>query len=111
RLKDGTPPAMGQGVMDKVATGVHHLLYLLLFILPVSGILTVINSTVLKGLLEGEVSLLPKDGDFDHVFAHSVHETLVTGLIVLVVVHLLGAIKHQFIVKDGLLERMMLRRK
>ncbi|MDX8380161.1 MAG: cytochrome b/b6 domain-containing protein, partial [Gallionella sp.] len=47
RLKDGTPPAMGQGVMDKVATGVHHLLYLLLFILPVSGILTVINSTVL----------------------------------------------------------------
>jgi cytochrome b561 len=30
---------------------------------------------------------------------------------VLVAVHLLGAIKHQFITKDGLMERMMLRRK
>jgi cytochrome b561 len=28
-----------------------------------------------------------------------------------VAVHVLGAIKHQFVVKDGLLERMMLRRK
>lgn len=111
RRKDGTPPAMGRGVMDKVATGVHHFLYLVLFALPVSGILTVINSTVAKGLLEGDASLLPKDGGFEHVFAHEVHETLVTVLIVLVVVHLLGAIKHQFIVKDGLLERMMLRRK
>jgi len=32
-------------------------------------------------------------------------------LIVLVAVHLLGAIKHQFITKDGLMERMSLRRK
>jgi cytochrome b561 len=34
-----------------------------------------------------------------------------TVLIVLGVVHILGAIKHQFIMKDGLMERMSLRRK
>jgi cytochrome b561 len=45
------------------------------------------------------------------VFAHEVHEQLVNVLIVLVVIHLFGAIKHQFITKDGLMERMMLRRK
>lgn len=111
RGKDGTPPAIGQGMMDKVAKGVHHLLYLVLFALPLSGILTVINSSVIKGLLANDANLLPKDGDFDHLFAHSVHETLVTVLIVLVAVHVLGAIKHQFIMKDGLLERMMLPRK
>lgn len=111
RSKDGTPPAIGQGMMDKVAKGVHHFLYLVLFALPLSGILTVINSSVIKGLLANDAGLLPREGDFEHVFAHSVHETLVTVLIVLVAVHVLGAIKHQFIMKDGLLERMMLRRK
>jgi cytochrome b561 len=64
-----------------------------------------------RALLSGDASLLPKKDDFEQVFTHSVHETMVTVLIVLVAVHVLGAIKHQFVVKDGLLERMMLRRK
>jgi len=62
-------------------------------------------------LLAGDASLLPKEGGFDHVFAHEVHETMVTVLIVLVAVHLLGALKHQFIDKDGLMNRMSLRKK
>jgi cytochrome b561 len=111
RSQDGTPPAIGQGAMDKVAKGIHHLLYLVLFLLPLSGILTVVKSTAAKALLAGDAGLLPKEHGFHEVFAHEVHETLVTVLIVLVAIHLLGALKHQFIAKDGLLERMMLRRK
>ena len=42
---------------------------------------------------------------------HEGHEILVNVLIVLVVVHVLGALKHQFIAKDGIMERMSLRRK
>lgn len=111
RSKDGTPPPMGQTVMDKVAKGVHHALYTTLFVLPVSGMVTVFSSDAGKGLLAGDAGLLPKEDGYEHVFAHEVHEVLVTVLIALVVVHVLGAIKHQFIVKDGLMERMMLRRK
>jgi len=111
RSKDGTPPAIGQTAMDKFAKGIHHLLYLVLFVLPLSGIITVFTSDARKALLAGDASLLPKDGGFDHVFAHEIHEIMVTALIVIVVVHILGAIKHQFITKDGLMERMMLRRK
>jgi cytochrome b561 len=80
-------------------------------VLPVSGVITVITSDALKGLLAGDASLLPKKDGYEHVFAHEVHEVLVTALIVVVVLHILGAIKHQFIDKDGLMERMMLRRK
>ncbi|HEX5338957.1 MAG TPA: cytochrome b/b6 domain-containing protein [Gallionella sp.] len=109
RRKDGTPAPVGNGLMDKVATGIHHALYTVLFLLPVSGMLTVVNSDVGKALLAGDATLLPKK--FTGVFAHEVHEVLVTVLIVLVGVHVLGAIKHQFIMKDGLMERMMLRRK
>ncbi len=111
RSKDGTPPPMGQTPMDKVAKGVHHLLYTLLFVLPVSGMITVLTSDAIKGLTAGDANLLPKEEGYEHVFAHEVHEVLVTVLIVVAALHILGAIKHQFIDKDGLMERMKLRRK
>jgi cytochrome b561 len=111
RRMDGVPAPIGDTPMDKLAKGVHHLLYTLLFLLPVSGIITVFTSDTGKALLAGNAALLPKEDGYHNVFAHEVHEVLVNVLIAVVVVHLLGAIKHQFIAKDGLLERMMLRRK
>ncbi len=111
RSKDGTPPAMGQALMDKVAKGTHHVLYTLLFVLPISGAITILTSDAIKGILAGDASLLPKEEGYEHVFAHEVHEVLVTVLIVVVVLHIIGAVKHQFLMKDGLMERMMLRRK
>jgi cytochrome b561 len=110
RSKDGTPPPMGQTAMDKVAKGIHHALYATLFVLPISGVVTLVSGGAGKALLAGNANLLPKKDGYEHVFAHEVHEVLVTVLIVLVVVHVLGAIKHQFIMKDGLMERMKLRR-
>ncbi|MEQ1527391.1 MAG: cytochrome b/b6 domain-containing protein [Gallionella sp.] len=111
RSKDGVPPALGQSLMDKVAKGAHHLLYTLLIVLPVSGMITVLTSDAIKGLTAGDANLLPKEEGYEHVFAHEVHEVLVTVLIVVVAFHILGAIKHQFIDKDSLMQRMMLRRK
>lgn len=111
RSKDGIPAPLGDTPMDKLAKGVHYLLYTVLFVLPVSGILIILNSKAGAALLAGDANLLPKEHGFKDVFSHEVHEVLVNVLIVLVVVHLLGAIKHQFITKDGLMERMMLRRK
>ncbi len=111
RSKDGVPAPIGDGMMDKVAKGIQHFMYLVLFLLPVSGFVTIVTSDAGKALLAGDASLLPKDGGFEHVEAHEVHEIMVTVLIVLVVIHLLGAIKNQFILKNGQMERMMLRRK
>ena len=109
RSKDGVPPALGDTPMDKMAKGIHHLLYTLLVLLPVSGVAQVATSDVGKAILAGDATLLPEK--FEGVAAHEVHEVMVTVLIVAVVVHLLGALKHQFIMKDGLMERMSLRRK
>jgi cytochrome b561 len=111
RRTDGIPAPVGNTPMDKLAKGVHYLLYTVLFLLPLSGIMTVIKSTTGKALLAGDASLLPKEHGYHNVFAHTVHELLVNVLIALVVIHILGAIKHQFIMKDGLMERMMLRNK
>jgi cytochrome b561 len=111
RRTDGIPAPVGDTPMDKLAKGVHYLLYTVLFLLPLSGIMTVIKSTTGKALLAGDANLLPKEHGYHNVFAHTVHELLVNVLIALVVIHILGAIKHQFIMKDGLMERMMLRNK
>jgi len=109
RRKDGTPPPMGNTLMDKVAKGIHHALYTVLLLVPFSGMMTTLTSKVSDALLAWDATLLP--AKFTGVPAHEVHEVLVNILIVLVVVHVLGAVKHQFIMKDGLMERMSLNRK
>jgi cytochrome b561 len=111
RRSDGVPAPMGNTPMDKLAKGIHHLLYTLLFVLPVSGMVILFTSKAGPALLAFDAAMLPKEHGFRDVLAHEVHEQLVNVLIAVVVVHLLGAIKHQFISKDGLMERMMLRRK
>jgi cytochrome b561 len=111
RRNDGIPAPVGDTTMDKLAKGVHYLLYTVLFVLPVSGVVILLTSKAGPALLAFDANMLPKEHDYERVFAHEVHEQLVNLLIVLVVIHILGAIKHQFISKDGLMKRMMLRRK
>ena len=112
RRKDGKPLVLvDKPIYQAVAKGVHYLLYTVLFVLPVSGVVIILTSKAGAALLAGDANRLPKEHDFHNVFAHAVHEQLVNVLIVLVVLHVLGAIKHQFIMKDGLMQRMMLRKK
>jgi cytochrome b561 len=108
RAKDGVPPAMGDTPMDKVAKGIHYALYAVLVLLPVSGMMQVLGSDVGKAILAGDAALLP--AKFEGVSSHEVHEVLVTALIVLVAVHVLGALKHQFVMKDNIMDRMSLRK-
>ena len=112
RRKDGRPPlAEDKPIYQAVAKNVHYLLYTVLFVLPVSGVVILLTSKAGPALLAFDANMLPKEHGFRGVLAHEVHEQLVNVLIVLVVIHILGAIKHQFITKDGLMGRMMLRRK
>lgn len=109
RNKDGVPPPLGDTLMDKVAKGVHYALYGALILVPLSGVMQIVTSDLYAALTAWDASLLPKK--FPGVTAHELHENLVNALIVLGVVHLLGALKHQFLDKDGIMTRMSLRRK
>ncbi len=109
RSQDGVPPPLGDTLLDKVAKGIHYALYGVLILVPVSGTMQVLTSDVFPALTAWDASLLPKK--FTGVTAHEVHETLVSVLIVLAAVHVLGALKHQLIDKDGIMARMSLTRK
>ena len=91
----------------KLATGAHHLLYLLMVALPVSGIIMATYSKYgikwfgipfIKGLDNNPLREIYKEA----------HEVI--GIIILVVIglHVAGALKHKFIDKDDTLKRISL---
>ena len=106
------PPALLDSLTateKRIATGGHHLLYLLMFALPITGLVMAINSKFEYGVKWFGISLM--NGLDNKAIRESfvdVHE--VVGIIMLVVIgiHVLGALKHKFIDKDGTMSRMSL---
>ena len=91
---------------SKLASGAHHLLYLLMVALPVSGVIMATYSKYgikwfgipfIKGLDNNPMRELFKD----------VHEIIGLIILLVIIVHILGALKHKFIDKDDTLKRML----
>lgn len=108
---DGVPPPTGHSLMDLVARGVHYGLYVLLVLLATTGLMTALTSGVGPALLKADASLLPVKYTGPAAFPHAAHEILMNVLIAAAIMHILGALMHQFILKDNLIRRMSLRRK
>ena len=90
----------------KLATSAHHLLYLLMISLPLSGAIMAVYSKYgikwfgmpfIKGLDNNPMRLIFKD----------THEIIGLILVSILVLHIAGALKHQFIDKDDTLKRML----
>ena len=88
RSRRGAPdlPPDGNPVLDVIAKWTHWLLYVLMILIPISGI---------AAWFGGVKS------------AANAHEFFFSVLITLVILHTAGAIYHQYIKKDGLIGRMM----
>ncbi len=88
RLGRGAPdlPEGGHPVADLVARLTHIVLYLLIILIPAAG-------------------LTAWFGGIDT--AGEVHEVLFNVLLALVAIHIAGALYHQYVLKDGLIRRMM----
>ncbi|MBZ0096114.1 MAG: cytochrome b [Sulfuricella sp.] len=90
------------------AHGLHHLLYVLLFAIPLSGWLMSSAKgfqTVYLGVLPLP-DLISKDKALGDVLKE-VHGMLNYGMLGLVAAHAGAALKHQFIDRDGILARML----
>ncbi len=103
-----TPPALlanYQAWERKLATAAHHTLYLLMVAIPLTGLLMSLNSKF--GINWFGIHVL--DGvdnkPLREQFAEF-HEFGVNLLIVILILHVGGALKHHFIDKDATLERM-----
>ena len=108
----GHPPPADPAGMPRwqalAAHGVHHLLYLLMIAIPLSGWLMSSAKgfqTVWFGVLPLP-DLLQKDKALGDLL-QTVHQFLNYSLAALVLAHAGAALKHQFIDRDGVLARML----
>jgi cytochrome b561 len=105
------PPALLSSytaIERKLATGAHHLLYLLMIALPVSGIIMAISSKY--GVKWFGLEFLPglDNAGLRDVFKEA-HEIIGVIILLVIIIHILGALKHKFIDKDTTMQRMTLK--
>jgi superoxide oxidase len=87
-----------------LASGVHNLIYLTIFVVLASGFLMVPNGYSFFGLIEIHTPF-GKGALTEHIFAvHRASCALLAGLIVL---HVLAVVKHQLIARINVLGRML----
>ncbi len=109
RWFDAPPPEPPMPRWQLLAARLNHwALYALLFALPVSGWLlsSAANRPVSWWGLVQLPDFIAPDGALKELFEET-HEFLVNALFALVALHVLAALKHQFLDRDGLLLRML----
>lgn len=118
RVKNGWPTPAGEvkAIEQRLARIVHWVLILGMIAMPLSGILMGYyggRGVFVFGLEVFVPNLNPEDmkktipiNDDIGSFAHSMHGWVGNILIGAIVLHILGALKHHFIYKDGTLNRM-----
>ncbi|HTR15526.1 MAG TPA: cytochrome b [Acetobacteraceae bacterium] len=104
RLPPATP-----GWTDKAARGMHHLLYLLLLTMVVTGFG---NRWTHGAPLEifGLIGLPSPFGAMAPATVHligAVHNTVATGIMICAGLHAAAALFHHFLLRDGVLRRML----
>jgi cytochrome b561 len=105
RLSGGVGlPAADQGLLQAVAKATHYLLYILVAVVLLLGI---VNAFVRGYDLFGLFSL-PQIGDREwrRPITHW-HELAANALLALVLLHAAAALTHHYVLKDGVLRRMM----
>ena len=91
----------------KLATSTHHFLYLLMIAMPLTGLITAVSSKYgVKWFGVPFIKGLDNSGLRD-VFEKA-HEIIAIIILVVVFLHVAGALKHKFIDKDDTLKRMSL---
>ena len=104
------PPALLSSYKEmerKLADGAHHLLYLLMFAVPLTGLMMAIASKYgVKWFGIDFISGLDNK-PLREAFKEA-HQIIGLVLLLIVVLHILGALKHKFIDKDETLSRMKL---
>lgn len=102
------PPAMLTSYKPwekKLATGTHHLLYLLMVAMPVTGLIMAVNSKY--GVMWFGMDFIAglDNSNMRDLFKEA-HEIIGAILLIAVIIHIAGALKHKFIDKDGTMKRM-----
>ncbi len=100
------PPHLktGSAVNDKIMIWIHNAFYFLMLGIGLSGVATMILGGYKAGLLANNPELFAHHGELPSL---GVHNILATILMVLLVLHVIGVVKHYVQTKENALRRMM----
>lgn len=93
-----------------LSSAVHWGFYAVMIIVPISGWIIVSTAKVqIPTMLFGTVPWphLPIGGHDAHEAAEEIHAIVAKLMLPLLALHIIGAIRHQFMLKDAILERMV----
>ena len=105
-LRPRVKPAPAVIVMRRLAAASHGLLYALMLILPLSGFLGSVFSGYPIRFFGLRLPQLAQRWDEGKEWLSLLHHWAAYALIMLVTLHLLAFLHHQFILKDALVRRM-----
>jgi cytochrome b561 len=105
RTRTAHPPAAttGHSLLDKVAWASHRLFYALVIAMIASGATMALQAGLFEIVYGGRGTLPP---DLWIYPIRSVHYVMSRVLMALIALHVMGALYHTLILKDGLLRRM-----
>jgi cytochrome b561 len=101
------PASAGNAILDKIGVATHYLLYLGALGMGISGVGLAMEAGLFSSVY-GRTGSLP--ADFYVYPVRFGHGFTASALIVLVLLHIGAALYHQFILRDGLLDRMSFRK-
>lgn len=104
RLPRPKPATAGNPFFDWLGRAVHYGLYLLVFLMAVSGLSLSAQTGLAPIVFGGSGGSLP--ADFTDFAARLLHGFIAPTLVLLVLLHVGAAIYHQLALKDNLLARM-----
>ncbi|HOV05466.1 MAG TPA: cytochrome b/b6 domain-containing protein [Hyphomicrobiales bacterium] len=97
------PAASGNPLLDKAALAGHLALYLVVLLVGFSGVALALQTDLLT-IVFGAGGTLPET--FFEFTPRKIHGLLTKLLFALVALHVVAALYHQFVLKDGLFRRM-----
>ena len=100
------PPDIGE-FNRRTSLSVHHLLYVLMFVIPIVGIVARVwhGRPFVYGVFQLNFGIASNPAVFHP--AEKIHQLLAYALFALAGLHAAGALYHHFVRRDGILLRMM----
>ena len=93
----------GSKLNDKLAVWIHNAFYFLLFGIAISGIITLILGGYGEAIQNNSIELIKPHDEIQSLKAHSI---LATIMIILLILHVVGFLKHLIFKKENALKRI-----
>ena len=105
RTRHPAPATAGNPLLDLIARTSHRLFYSAVFAMAASGLFVAVQAGLFDAVFAGHGSL---PADFWVFPARTVHYAFSRLLMALIVLHVIAALFHTVVLRDGLLRRMFL---